>query len=190
VVSALAAAVPAEAANRDAREPGRERRTNKAILAVAKTSIEAVAAQVRSNENMPGIRDLAEHMIASDSMHAPPHLIFRATDSGRLDTREVMATVTDGAIFRLWSRSKVVYAMDDLLLGYLSEASSPIPTQIFQQLPHPDPFVLLPKPDLTDPQTNYYRTRINVPVGAFVFGRYNQAQQLARPPMPSAKTSA
>jgi hypothetical protein len=179
VVSVLATAVPAEAANRDADEPARERRTNKDILAVAKASIEAVAAQVRVNENMSGVRELAEYFITSDSMHAPPHLLSRATDGGRLDIREVMATVTDGAIFRLWSRSKVVYAMDDLLLGYLSEtSSSPIPTQIFEQLPHSDPYILLPKPDLDDPQTDYYRTHINVPVGAFAFGRYNQAQQL------------
>lgn len=179
VVSALAAAVPAEAAGHHANQPTAERRTNKEILAVAKASIETVAAQVRENEGLPGVRELAEHFITSDDMQAPPHIRYRATAGGRLDIREVMATVTDTAIFRLWSRSKVVYAMDDLLLGYLSEASSSsIPTQILRQLPHPDPFVLLPKPDLNDPQTYYYRTRINVPVGAFVFGRYNQAQQL------------
>jgi hypothetical protein len=179
VLSALAITVPAEAVDRDTSEPTTERRTNKQTLAVAKASIEAVAEQVRENENMPGVRDLAEHFITSDSMQAPPHILYRATAGDRLDIREVMATVTDGAIFRLWSRSKVVYAMDDLLLGYLSEASSsPIPTQILEQLPHPDPFVLLPKPDLNDPLTAYYSTRINLPVGAFVFGRYNQAQQL------------
>lgn len=164
---------------RTAVEPALERRSNKDILSVAKTTIEAVADQIRRNENLPGIRELTEHFITSDDMQAPPHLMYRAAAGGQMPLREVLATTADCAIFRLWSRSKVVYAMDDLLLGYLSEASpSPIPTQILKNLPHANPYLLLPKPDLTDPQTTYYRQHIGVPLGAFVFGRYNQAQQL------------
>lgn len=191
VVSALATAVPAEIANRDTGEPAGERRTNKEILAVAKASIEAVAAQVRENETRPGIRELAEHMIASDDMQGPPHLLYRATDAGRLDIREVMATVTDCAIFRLWSRSKVVYAMDDLLLGYLSEASSsPIPTQILQQLPHPDPFILLPKPDLGDPLNATTGNGSTCPSGRSSSAATTRPSSSRRPPTPSARTSA
>jgi hypothetical protein len=179
VVSALATAVPAEAADRDAREPAPERRSNKALLAAAKQPIERVAMQVRRNENLPGIRDLAEFFITSDSLEVPPHLLHQVTAGGRRDAQEVRRVVTDSAIFRLWSRSKVVYAMDDLLLGYLSETSpATIPTQVLGNLPHPDPFILLPQPDFGDPETAYYRTHICVPSGAFVFGRYNQAQQL------------
>jgi hypothetical protein len=179
VVSALAAAVPAEAADHSDRERTAERRSNKDILAVAKASIDAVAEQVRRNENLPGVRALAEHFITSTDIQAPPYLLYRATAGGELDIREVRSTVADCAIFRLWSRSKVVYAMDDQLLSYLSEATAtPIPTQVFGNLPHRDPYILLPQPDFSDPQTDYFRTHINVPVGAFVFGRYNQAQQL------------
>jgi hypothetical protein len=69
--------------------------------------------------------------------------------------------------------------MDEHLLRYFSETSnSQVPTQIFRNLRHPDPYVLLPKPDFNDPETNYYRRHIGVPLGAFVFGRYNDAQQL------------
>jgi hypothetical protein len=88
-----------------------------------------------------------------------------------------MATVRDCAIFRLWTQSKVVYAMDDDLLGYLSESSaSSIPTEILGNLPHANPYVLLSEPDLADPETVYYLTHVGVPWGAFVFGRYNDAQ--------------
>jgi hypothetical protein len=44
-----------------------------------------------------------------------------------------MAGVRDCAIFRLWGQSKVVYAMDDDLLGYLSESVvSSISTEILR----------------------------------------------------------
>jgi hypothetical protein len=40
------------------------------------------------------------------------------------------------------------------------------------------PHLVRPKPDLADEHTAYYRSHIGVPWGAFVFGRYNNAQQL------------
>src|SRR2546430_15218312 len=54
VVSGLAAAVPAESAKRLAPEAATAERprSNKAILAVAKAGIEAVADQVRRNESL------------------------------------------------------------------------------------------------------------------------------------------
>lgn len=65
------------------------------------------------------------------------------------------------------------------MLGYLSESSpSQIPTEILRNLPHTDPYLLLPQPDFTDPQTNYYRTHMGIPLGVFVFGRHNDAQRL------------
>jgi hypothetical protein len=145
----------------------------------AKRTIQVVADVVSRNESQPGIRELARYFIASDSMEAPPRLLHQVTAGGWLDLREIRATAVDNAIFYLWSKSKVVYAMDDLLLEHLSESgTSRIPTQVLSSLPHADPYLLLPKPDLSDPQTAYYRTHIGVPLGAFVFGRYNQAQQL------------
>lgn len=179
VVGAVAAAVQAEQADRAAAEPIIERRSNKEIVATAKRAIDVLADQVRQNENLPGIRELARRFITSDDLHAPPELLYRATAGGRLDLHEVRATMTDNAVFYLWQQSKVVYAMDDLLLSYLSESgTSQIPTQVLQSLPHADPYLLLPQPDLADPETAYYGTHIGIPLGAFVFGRYNQAQQL------------
>lgn len=160
-------------------EPAPVRRSSKDILAVAKRAIEVLADVVRRSENVPGMRELAEHFINSDDRQAPPFHLHRALAACGGDFREVMSSAGDSAVFRLWSRSKVVYAMDDLLLDYLSESStSRVPTQVFRALPHANPYLLLPKPDLNDPRTAYYRTHIGVPLGAFVFGRYNQAQQL------------
>lgn len=156
-----------------------ERRSNKEILRRARQIIEAIAVQVRENENRPGVRELAQHLITSDDRRVPERLRYPYTFPDHPAHREFMASVRDCAIFRLWARAKVVYAMDDLLLGYLSQSSGgAIPSQIFQNLPHANPFVLLPKPDLDDEQTAYYRSHIGVPWGAFVFGRYNDAEQL------------
>jgi hypothetical protein len=179
VVAAAAAVTQTERSTRRTGEPAIERRSNKELLTTAKQAITVLADVVRRNERLPGIRELARYFIISDNIHAPVDLLYRASRGGQVDLQEVKATVADNAIFYLWSRSKVVYAMDDLLLAYLSASgTSQIPTQILRSLPHADPYLLLPKPDLTDPQTTYYRTHIGVPLGAFVFGRYNQAQQL------------
>lgn len=156
-----------------------ERRSSKEFLRAARLGIEAIAAQVRQNETRPGVRELAEHLITSDDRQVPERLRYPYTFPDHPGHRDFMATVRDGAIFRLWARAKVVYAMDDLLLHYLSQSSaSAIPTQILQNLPHANPYVLLPKPDLADEQTVYYRSHIGVPWGAFVFGRYHDAEQL------------
>ncbi len=156
-----------------------ERRSRKEILRAAQVTIEAIAERVRLNERRPGIREVAQYMITSDDTRMPAHLRYPYLNPTHPDFPEVMATVRDGAIFRLWAQTKVVYAMDDALLGYLSESSaSAIPTEILRGIPHANPYVLLPKPDLDQPETAYYRTHIGVAWGAFVFGRYNDAQQL------------
>lgn len=156
-----------------------EVRSRKEILRAAQLSIEAIAERVRLNERRPGIREVAQHMITDNDGRIPEHLRYPHLQPGHPDFSEVMATVRDCAIFRLWAQTKVVYAMDDTLLGYLSESSaSTIPSEILRGVPHANPYVLLPKPDLDDPETAYYRTHIGVPWGAFVFGRYRDAQLL------------
>ena len=156
-----------------------ERRSRKEILRAAQLSIEAIAERVRLNERRPGIREVAQYMITSDDTRMPQHLRYPYLHPDHPEFPEVMATVRDGAIFRLWAGAKVIYAMDDGLLGYLSDSSaSAIPTEILRGIPHANPYVLLPKPDLEEPETAYYRSHIGVPWGAFVFGRYNDAQQL------------
>jgi hypothetical protein len=156
-------------------------RSNKEILRAAQAGIEAFAAWVQLVELRPGVREGAQHMLSPDNdgrlpRHVGRYPYFTPGDPRFADT---MAEVRDCAIFHLWERSKVVYAMDDDLLGYLSESSvSSIPTEILRSLPHANPYVLLPAPDLTDPETAYYRVHIGVPWGAFVFGRYRSAQLL------------
>jgi hypothetical protein len=154
-------------------------RSNKEILAAAKLGIELAAVHAREQENMPGVRALADYLVKHEGMGAPLHLMTPEMTPGHPLRREVMSGTADAAIFRLWSRSKVVYAMDDLMLGYLSESSpSQIPTEILRNLPHTDPYLLLPRPDFSDPQTNYYRTHMGIPLGVFVFGRHDEGQRL------------
>ncbi len=155
------------------------RRSSKEILNVARQGIEAFAERVRLNEQRPGVREAARHMASENNDGRLPVSLIRYPyfSPGHPDFPEIMATVRDCAIFRLWTQSKVVYAMDDGLLDYLSGSSaSSIPTEILRAIPHANPYVLLPRPDVADPQTTYYRSHIGVPWGAFVFGRYRNAQ--------------
>lgn len=154
------------------------RRSNKEILAAAKAGIELLAMQIRDNELVPGIRELSQHMASPENDGTVPmHLRYQYLHPNHPLFRELLAQAADGAIFRLWGQAKVVYAMDDDLLGYLSESSvSSIPTEILKGIPHVNPYVLLPEPDLSDPETAYYRTHVGVPWGAFVFGRYRNGE--------------
>lgn len=156
------------------------RRSGKETLSAARRPIEAIAEWVRRYEQLPGIRDLAQHMAsAANDGRVPEHLSYPHFRRGHPGFGEAMARARDCAIFRLWAQAKVVYAMDDRLLGYLSGSSvSSIPAEILRGIPHPSPYVLLPAPDLDDPETAYYRTHIGVPQGAFVFGRYRNAELL------------
>lgn len=132
--------------SKSANRPSNAAPTRK-ILATAKRSIESIAEQVRRFERTPGVRELARHFVASGGTRIPARLFIPELVPGHPHRRETLASITDCATFRLWSRSKVVYAMDDLLLHYLSESSpSRIPTSILRNLPHPDPYILLPKP--------------------------------------------
>lgn len=155
-------------------------RTNRQILDAAKNIIGAVAAQVHSSEGRyPAVRELANHLLTSDDRRIPDRILDRYQLIGHPDRPEIMASAADDAIYRLWARSKVVYAMHDDLLHYLSQSSpSRIPTSVLRNLPHPNPHVILPQPDLGEPDTDYYRRHIGVPLGAFVFGRYSDAWQL------------
>jgi hypothetical protein len=156
------------------------RRSNKEILQAAKAGIELFTTQLRQYEQVPGIRELAQHLASPENDGTvPAHLRYPIFNPNHPFFPEAMARGRDGAIFRLWGKAKVIYAMDDDLLGYLSESSmSSIPTEILRNIPHTNPYVLLPAPDLSDPETAYYRTHVGVPWGAFVFGRYRNAELL------------
>jgi len=155
-------------------------RSNKEILKAARAGIELFAEQVRLNERLVGIRNLAQHMASPENDgRVPEHLRYDYFHPGHPWFAEALAQARDGAIYYLWTQSRVIYAMDDDLLVYLSESSaSSIPTEILKGIPHVNPYVLLPAPDLDDPETAYYRTHIGVPWGAFVFGRYRNAELL------------
>lgn len=157
-----------------------QRRSNKPTLLAARRSIEAMHEKVRAYEQIPGLREVALHFIDSDDMRPPAHLrdnpYFSPAFSGFGD---IMATARDSGIFHLWGRTKVVYAMDGDMLGYLSQSvPATVPSHVLRSLPHADPYVLLPQAAQDDTETAYYREHIGVPWGAFVFGRYNDAQQM------------
>jgi hypothetical protein len=156
-----------------------QRRSNKPTLLAARTSIQAMATVLRASER-PGIHELAHHFIDRDTTTMPMHLRhYPYLNPRHPEFPDAMATARDSAIFQLWGRSKVVYAMDEDLLGYLSQtASSAVPSQILRNLPHADPYVLLPPPDPDDERAAYYLTHLGNPWGAFVFGRYNDGRQL------------
>jgi hypothetical protein len=155
-------------------------RSNKEILKAAQAGIQTFAEWLRRYEQVPGVSEVAAYMASPENDGTvPQHLRYPHFHPSHPWFSEGLARARDGAIFRLWGRSKVVYAMDDDLLGYLSESSiSSIPAEVLRNIPHANPYVLLPAPDLTDSETDYYRTHVGVPWGAFVFGRYRDGELL------------
>ncbi|MFJ2116140.1 hypothetical protein ACIOEX_30360 [Streptomyces sp. NPDC087850] len=156
------------------------RRTSKQVLATARLCIEALAREVSLHSSTPGVREYAATLLeANEDIRVPEHLQKFLPVHSVEARSNFMASARDNAIFTLWGRSKVVYAMDDLMLHYLAQSSvSKIPTSVLQALPHANPFILLPRPDVNDPELAYWRTHLGVPVGAIVFGRFNDARQL------------
>ena len=154
------------------------RRSNKELLADVQGQITLFANDIMLNEQLPGMRELSGHMVSSTNdgiipLHLRSYPYFQPNHPW---FREMLSQAAEGAIFRLWGQTKVVYAMDDDLFGYLSESSmSSIPTEVMKAIPHPNPYVLLPTPDRTDPDADYYSRHIGTPWGAFVFGRYRDA---------------
>ncbi|MCZ0981793.1 hypothetical protein O1L60_30745 [Streptomyces diastatochromogenes] len=150
------------------------RRTDKEALASVREVIGSVTTHVQDGmQRFPVVRPLAESMVGSDS-NIPEQLLQRL-EPYEEDLRtftQVRAYSADTAIYRLWERSKVAYAMDDRLLGELSESSADkVPTGVLRDLPHGNPFILLPSPDFEDEETRYYRTHVGLPAGAFVYGK-------------------
>ncbi|KUL44792.1 hypothetical protein ADL22_12680 [Streptomyces sp. NRRL F-4489] len=155
------------------------RRTTKQVLETARLCIEALVGDIALHSSVPGVCEYAACLLeARDDVRVPQHLLPFLPQHPEV-RRSFMAAARDNAIHRLWSRSKVVYAMDDLMLHYLAQSSvSEIPTSVLQDLPHANPFILLPKPEMNDPEIAYFRTHIGVPLGAMVFGRFDNARRL------------
>jgi hypothetical protein len=58
------------------------RRSNKEILAAAKAGIELLAMQIRDNEQLPGIREVSQHMASpQNDGTVPTHLRLGVTMS-------------------------------------------------------------------------------------------------------------
>lgn len=158
-------------------EDGVQRRRNKQILAAARASLDVVGTTIRNNYNVPGFRHLVDHVLHHPGVPPPPELQPYIRLAQHLGIHNLRATLADSVIYQLWSRTKVVYAMDELLLPFFAEAAtSRVPTAVLRGLPHPNPYLLLPAPDHSDPLTTYFRTHIGIPAGAFVFGRYHHGQ--------------
>ncbi|MFD6934705.1 hypothetical protein ACFWAP_00920 [Streptomyces goshikiensis] len=154
------------------------RRTSKQILAHATDVITAVVTHVRNAKQQFPMLDKFTDLMAAGETKAPGHLVA-SIPTHPADRREFLSLVQDVGIYNVWAKSKVVYAMDDILLGYLREStSSKIPTAVLRNIRNPNPFILLPEPDFTDEETLSYRETIGIPLGAFVFGRWDDGRRL------------
>ncbi|MEW1675502.1 hypothetical protein AB0O47_19970 [Streptomyces noursei] len=147
-------------------------RTDKEALARVREAIGSVAAHVQGGQRrFQLVRPLSESLMTGAS-RIPQHLVDRLPDDDPWAMRETRQYTADAAAYGWWQRSKVAYAMDDVLLGSLSESSTDeVPTAVIRDVPHPNPFILLPSPDFDDEETQYYRHHIGLPVGAFVYGK-------------------
>ncbi|MET9119881.1 hypothetical protein [Streptomyces sp. NPDC004528] len=144
----------------------------------ARGALEAMANHVQGGYSaFPITRPLAESM-ASGNVKIPPHLLAQLPDDPD-DYTEVRAQSADAGVYQQWSRTKVVYAMDELLLNELTDSTSDeVPAAIMRNIPHPDPFVLLPTPDPDSEDTAYFARHVGIPMGAFVYGKRHGARYM------------
>ena len=144
-------------------------------LRAARSALDRFALVFRRNEQeIPGVRELAQYMAGPDSIPAVPagllarYPYFRP---GHPLHAEAARCARDNSVYYTWLRSRLVYAPDrDLLAGLTRSASSAIPPQVLEGIPHPDPYILLPAPHLSEEEAGAWR-EIGVPLGAFVYGR-------------------
>jgi hypothetical protein len=158
-----------------------KQRTDREALATVREVLGSVARHNQEGQALyPPVRALAERMALSDSQ-IPGRLLDRLEpyEADPDLMRQVRAYTADAAAYRLFESSKVAYAMDDYLLGELSESSADkVPTDILRDLPHANPFVLLPSPNFEDEDTRYYSTHIGLPAGAFVYGKRDSGKYM------------
>ncbi|MFK0015692.1 hypothetical protein [Streptomyces sp. NPDC091027] len=154
-----------------------QQRTDKQTLGLAREMTKAVVAHIQGGEShFPVVRDVAAVM-ASGVKEVPPH-IMRDVPKHPADRREVQAMARDAAVYTLWRVDSTVLAMDDYLLTVLSESPAELPTAAVKSLRFRNPLVVLTTPDLSDEETQYYREHIGIPLGAYVFGRWDEGQLL------------
>lgn len=154
-----------------------QQRTDKQTLGLAREMTKAVVAHIQGGESRyPVVRDVAA-LMASGIKEVPPH-IMRAVPEHPGDRREVQAMARDVAVHTLWRGSKTVLAMDDYLLTVLSESPAELPTAAVKSLGFRNPLVVLTTPDFSDEETRYYLEHIGIPLGAYVFGRWDRGQLL------------
>lgn len=156
-------------------------RTSKEVVTDAKEILEETWSHIQSMSGHPGADEFAENLANGYPMFPAKYASqYRALRENRPDLyAELNSCAADNAIFKTWQRARTVYAMDDYLLEHLNDLSSTnVPTEVLRSIPHPNPFVLLPRPDENDP---YYEEDLHasgVPLGAFLFGRFIEAKML------------
>jgi hypothetical protein len=153
--------------------PGDERGPE--TVRAARSALDTCAQVFRYREQeIPGVREVAEYIASPGSTGAPPPALLERyphLHSSHPLWGEVAWRAGENAVFRVWSRSRTVYAPDpDLLAELTGSTSSPVPVQVLDRLPHPDPYVLLRAQDPGERQSAE-QGKIGMPLGAFVFGR-------------------
>lgn len=145
---------------------------NDSPLARARDVIETYSGVIRMYErDTPGVRETAIRMSTpgydgrGDPAIAAKYPWFRA---GHPEWPEVLSQCQDAAVYRLWARTRTVYAPDEQFLAHMREdyTDDAVPLSLLRQVPHPDPFILFPAPgtdDLADP--------VGACWGAFAYGR-------------------
>ncbi|WP_063729031.1 hypothetical protein [Streptomyces sp. RTd22] len=151
-----------------------EQRTDRKTLELAREMVKAMSSHIQGGvSRYPALRELVPYMLAGIK-EVPGDLIPVRPD----DRREMAAMGRDAAIHELWRGDKAVLAMDEYLLGVLSESPAELPTAAVRGLTYRNPLIVLSTPDFSDEDTQYYREQIGIPFVAYTFGRWDNGELL------------
>ncbi|MFL4491692.1 hypothetical protein ACJ6WD_10575 [Streptomyces sp. VTCC 41912] len=149
-----------------------EERSDRKTLELAREMVKAMKSHVQGGVSQyPSLRALVPYLMAGIKQ-VPNELIPLLP----ADQREMSAMARDAAVHELWRGGRSVLAMDECLLSALSESSAELPKAVVRGLRYRNPLIVLTTPDFSDEDTDYYREHVGIPLVAYTFGRWDNAQ--------------
>lgn len=95
-----------------------------------------------------GVRDLLEFNAADDPVFPLPGSVKTRFLRDPRRNQELTDWVLDAGFYRRWSRTKIIYEVEETLSRELSDTdtSALIPREVLERLPHPNPMFVFPVP--------------------------------------------
>jgi hypothetical protein len=136
--------------------------------AVTEDFTSRLAAQHKLVREVCGLDPVSQMLGGVSPIAVPAHLPSRAH-------REMLGYIRNAALYQLWIKSKIVYSVHPEMLAELADCGSTrLPGQIFDLLPHTNPFVVFPSPIPTTAPDGMTACV----TGFLVYGRSNKSRNI------------